>query len=161
MARHMERRNGRLVAVRTRPTRQRYQAVTAGVVMAGLFGIAALVIGLGTLYNTVQLARHGETAPAVVTEVGGGRWPQLTARYPANGVTYTEQTSRFLDEEPGDRITVVFDATAPSRFQTQSWDDAGPSGDYGFSGTMLGLGLLAIAVGLTVAFLRRSGLARL
>lgn len=157
----MERRDGRLVPVRTRPVRQRYHAITSGVVLALIFGAGVVLLGLVSLYTSLQLDRHGAVAQAVVTDVSGGRLPRLTARYPAGGATYVSDTARFLDDERGDRIEVVYDATHPARFQTAEWAEDGPRGDYIFGGLSTGAGVLMMMLGGTVALLRRTGIAEL
>ncbi|MGJ7441172.1 hypothetical protein [Aquipuribacter sp. MA13-6] len=103
--------------------------------------------GLGAfeLHETSQLQRYGTVTTAEVTYVRDGRNPILTAEYEAQGRGWESDTSRFTDEQVGDRVEILYDRTDPYRFQTQSW--TGWTEDYAFAGVFLVAGAAAAVVG--------------
>lgn len=117
--------------------------------------LLVLAIGLSAyggweLYLTRQLDAHGVIARAEVVDVSGGRQAQLTATYEVAGRSLEASTGRYTDERAGDSIEIVYDETAPTRFQTADFAATYASDDFGRGllggaviSTTLALGLMA------------------
>ncbi len=87
--------------------------------MRGLL-VLALLAGVWCAHEyfvSRQLDVHAAETRGVV-EVNEDRSPNLLAEYLVSGVSYDSRTSRYAEEQAGDRIEIVYDATSPSRFQT-------------------------------------------
>lgn len=149
-SRHMERRNGRLVPVRTRrastDSAPEPKQWVIGILSALVLSAIMAGFGIWAIRDAVALEAHGVRGVGVVEYEHGGRYPSITVSYEVGGEPYLVETGQFLEARAGDTIGIIYDSRNPWRMQAADWTDGGGAGDDIFFGW-----LFIGAAGLTAA----------